>query len=159
MLTAGAVILDVYRRQRLRTVLATLGMVGHQTCEALVPVAFGLVIDRAVRTGDGGAMWLSSVGILLLFTALTFSARGGHWMATKAILEGVSPEGDAPGHGPTSGHPALEFDGVRAEGIAGLSLALTDGEVVGVVPSSAVAAGSLTALTARRSGRARAATP
>ena len=87
MLTAGAVILDVYRRQRLRTVLATLGMVGHQTCEALVPVAFGLVIDRAVRTGDGGAMWLSSVGILLLFTALTFSARGGHWMATKAILE------------------------------------------------------------------------
>ncbi len=87
MLTAGAVIVDVYRRQRLRTILATLGMVGHQTCEALVPVAFGLVIDRAVRTGDGGAMWLSSVGILLLFTALTFSARGGHWMATKAILE------------------------------------------------------------------------
>ena len=87
MLTPGAVILDIYRRQRLRTILATLGMVGHQTCEALVPVAFGLVIDRAVRTGDGRAMWLSSVGILLLFTALTFSARGGHWMATKAILE------------------------------------------------------------------------
>ena len=87
MLTPGAVIADVYRRQRLRTVLATLGMVGHQTCEALVPVAFGLVIDRAVRTGDGGAMWLSAVGIMLLFTALTFSARGGHWMATQAILE------------------------------------------------------------------------
>ncbi len=87
MLTPGAVILDIYRRQRLRTILATLGMVGHQTCEALVPVAFGLVIDRAVRTGDGGAMWLSAVGIMVLFTALTFSARGGHWMATKAILE------------------------------------------------------------------------
>lgn len=320
MLTAGAVIVDVYRRQRLRTILATLGMVGHQTCEALVPVAFGLVIDRAVRTGDGGAMWLSAVGILLLFTALTFSARGGHWMATKAILEeshrlrvemvarilarrprpgdrqtgeqlsivtsdalaateivevvgwmvgatvglgwtafflfridwvlclgiligvpllmlglsrlgprlerrtahqqqtvglaagmaadllaGMRPlrgfggvpeairryktasrtsrdahvsaitataqfagatsfsigvllavvggvaellslEGDAPGHEPTSGRPALEFDGVRAEGIAGLSLTPADGEVIGVVPSSAVAAGSLTAL-------------
>ncbi|HMR47652.1 MAG TPA: ABC transporter ATP-binding protein [Arachnia sp.] len=87
MLTPGTVIADIYRRQRGRTVLATLGMVGHQTCEALVPVAFGVVIDRAVRTGDGGAMWLSAAGLMLLFTALTFSARGGHWMATKAVVE------------------------------------------------------------------------
>lgn len=87
MLTPGAVIADVYRRQRLRTILATLGIVGHQTCEALVPVAFGLVIDRAVRTGDGSAMLLSAFGMMLLFTALTFSARGGQWVATKAILE------------------------------------------------------------------------
>ena len=97
MLTAGAVILDVYRRQRLRTVLATLGMVGHQTCEALVPVAFGLVIDRAVRTGDGGAMWLSSVGILLLFTALTFSVRRDDgivmWLNNPALPTVVSADG------------------------------------------------------------------
>ncbi|HMQ65191.1 MAG TPA: ABC transporter ATP-binding protein, partial [Arachnia sp.] len=62
------------------------------------------------------------------------------------VAELLSLEGDAPGHEPTSGRPALEFDGVRAEGIAGLSLTPADGEVIGVVPSSAVAAGSLTAL-------------
>ncbi len=59
----------------------------HQVCEALVPVAFGLVIDKAVRTGDGSAMIISVLGILGLFTVLTMSWRTGMWFLSQAVLE------------------------------------------------------------------------
>ena len=67
----------VFRRQRRRTALAALCWASHQVCEALVPVAFGLVIDRAVRTGDGSAMVWSVLAILGLFLVLTLSWRTG----------------------------------------------------------------------------------
>ncbi len=59
----------------------------HQVCEALVPVAFGLVIDKAVRTGDCSAMIISVLGILALFTVLTMSWRTGMWFLSRATLE------------------------------------------------------------------------
>ncbi len=84
--TSGAVIIGIVRRQRGRAGLAAGCMAGHQICEALVPVAFGLVIERAVRTGDGSAMVISTIGILALFTVLTLCARIGHWLAMQSVL-------------------------------------------------------------------------
>ena len=70
-----------------RAVLGAMFWASHQVCEALVPVAFGLVIDKAVRTGDGSAMIISVLGILGLFTVLTMSWRTGMWFLSRATLE------------------------------------------------------------------------
>ncbi len=86
-MTGGEVLRDVFGRQRRRALLAAGCWSSHQICEALVPVAFGLVIDRAVRTGDGIAMAWSVLGILALFTVLTMSWRTGEWFVTQATLD------------------------------------------------------------------------
>ena len=51
----------------------------HQTCEALVPVAIGLVVDRAVRTGDASAIALGVAGVVLLFALLTSAGTFAFW--------------------------------------------------------------------------------
>lgn len=56
---------------------ATVLFCGHQAGEALVPVLVGVVIDRAVATGDPGALalWLAVLG--LDFLVLSFAYRWG----------------------------------------------------------------------------------
>ncbi|WP_456544805.1 MULTISPECIES: ABC transporter transmembrane domain-containing protein [unclassified Blastococcus] len=49
----------------------------HQTCEALVPVAIGLTIDRAVATGDVPALGVALLGTGLLFVVLSQAYRFG----------------------------------------------------------------------------------
>lgn len=70
--------------QRRHVALATVFLVGHQTGEALVPVLVGVVIDEAVRTGDGGALlgWLALLGLdfALLSLSYRFGARRA-WLA------------------------------------------------------------------------------
>ncbi|WP_394620162.1 ABC transporter transmembrane domain-containing protein [Lentzea sp. JNUCC 0626] len=56
---------------------------GHQTCEALVPVALGLAIDQAVATGEVSALLLSVGGLVALFAALNTCYR---WFARSAQL-------------------------------------------------------------------------
>lgn len=65
------------RRHRGRVIGAVAGFCGHQTCETLVPVAIGLVIDRAVVTGDVRNLVIGVVGILVLLNVLMFSWRIG----------------------------------------------------------------------------------
>ena len=55
-------------------------------CEALVPVAFGLVIGRAVTTGDVGEMVLGAVGILALFAVLAAAGGYGYYFTGRAAL-------------------------------------------------------------------------
>lgn len=74
-------------RQRRHTALSAAFWSLHQVCEALVPVAIGLVIDHAVSTGSGGAMLWSLLGVFGLFTALTMGWRTGYWFICKALLE------------------------------------------------------------------------
>ena len=49
----------------------------HQACEALVPVAIGLTIDRAVATGEVPALVIALAGTGLLFVVLSQAYRFG----------------------------------------------------------------------------------
>jgi len=80
-------IVGMFRRQRRDATLCTAFWSLHQVCEALVPVAIGLVIDQAVGTGSTGAMVLSVLGVFALFTALTMGWRMGFWFLSRAEQE------------------------------------------------------------------------
>lgn len=64
---------------------------GHQFGEALVPVLIGLVIDRAVAGGDGGALLLWLAVLAVVYVGLSFSfrfgARAGERAAEQAAHE------------------------------------------------------------------------
>lgn len=64
------------------TMLATT----HQASEALVPVLIGVVIDRAIRTGDGGAMLLWTVSVAGLFVVLATAGLLGYYLLERAGL-------------------------------------------------------------------------
>ena len=71
--------------RRLWTGTALIGL--HQVCEATVPILIGVIVDRAVATGDPGrlALW---VGVLAaLFLVLTTAYRTGARQLMKAIAE------------------------------------------------------------------------
>lgn len=83
---SGAVVLRrALRRQRGRVVLGIALLCTHQAAEALIPVAIGVVIDRAVATGDVRALALSLGGLAALFTVLAFAYRTGARMAYAAV--------------------------------------------------------------------------
>ncbi|MET7863082.1 ABC transporter ATP-binding protein [Micromonospora taraxaci] len=83
---SGSVVLRrALRRQRRRVVLGIVLLCAHQATEALVPVAIGLIIDRAVATGDVAALLLSLAGLAALFTALAFAYRTGARLAYAAV--------------------------------------------------------------------------
>ncbi|MEU8285140.1 ABC transporter ATP-binding protein [Micromonospora sp. NPDC048905] len=84
-ITGGVVLRRALRRQRNRVVLGVALLCTHQAAEALVPVAIGVVIDRAVATGDGGALLLSLAGLAALFTVLAFAYRTGARLAYAAV--------------------------------------------------------------------------
>ncbi|RIV40077.1 ABC transporter ATP-binding protein [Micromonospora radicis] len=83
----GRLIGGMFRRQRRDTALCAGFWSLHQVCEALVPVAIGLVIDQAVGTGSGTAMLWSVLGIFALFVALTMGWRFGFWFLSKAVVQ------------------------------------------------------------------------
>ncbi|MEO3769171.1 ABC transporter ATP-binding protein [Micromonospora sp. B9E7] len=83
---SGSVVLRrALRRQRSRVVLGIVLLCAHQATEALVPVAIGVIIDRAVATGDVRALLLSLAGLAALFTALAFAYRTGARLAYAAV--------------------------------------------------------------------------
>ncbi|MDJ0395331.1 ABC transporter ATP-binding protein [Rhodococcus sp. G-MC3] len=57
----------------------------HQFCETMVPVAIGLIVGRAIDTGDGGAMILSLLGLVGLFVVLSYAYRFGARIIVVAI--------------------------------------------------------------------------
>ncbi|MGW3887822.1 ABC transporter transmembrane domain-containing protein [Micromonospora chokoriensis] len=83
---SGSVVLRrALRRQRRRVVLGIVLLCAHQATEALVPVAIGVIIDRAVATGEVAALLLSLAGLAALFTALAFAYRTGARLAYAAV--------------------------------------------------------------------------
>ncbi|SDK48346.1 putative ABC transport system ATP-binding protein [Nocardioides sp. YR527] len=78
---------EILRRQRPRVVGSALCLVGHQSCEALVPVAIGLAIDAAVVSGSVPLLTLSLAGIALLFTVLTMCYRWFARLAQGAVID------------------------------------------------------------------------
>ncbi|GIJ20616.1 ABC transporter ATP-binding protein [Micromonospora lutea] len=85
--TTGRLIRRMFWRQRRDTALCAAFWSLHQVCEALVPVAIGLVIDQAVGTGSTSAMAWSVLGIFALFTALTMGWRSGFWFLSRAVTQ------------------------------------------------------------------------
>ncbi|WP_326553484.1 ABC transporter ATP-binding protein [Micromonospora sp. NBC_01813] len=57
----------------------------HQAAEAAVPLAIGLIVERAVATGDLTALAVSVAGLIGLFTVLTFAWRFGARLTETAI--------------------------------------------------------------------------
>lgn len=83
---AGGAILrrTVTRNARLLT-LGSLLICGHQLCEAAVPVVIGLVIGRAVETGDVGALAAWIAALAMLFVVLTTCYQSGARILMRAI--------------------------------------------------------------------------
>nr|WP_306368757.1 ABC transporter ATP-binding protein [Nocardiopsis sp. CC223A] len=73
------------RRNRRDVACATVLHSLHQLAEALVPVAIGVTIDRAVFTGDVGALALCVLGMAVLFTVLAFAYRIGARFSVRAV--------------------------------------------------------------------------
>lgn len=84
-LTGGRLLTGVFVRQRRRVALGALCWAGHQTCEALVPVAIGLTIDYAVRTSDPLGMLIGAVGFFALFIVLTLCWQTGALVLTRGV--------------------------------------------------------------------------
>lgn len=66
---------SVLRRNRRRHAYASVCIMGHQSCEALVPLLLGLAIDTAVGPSDPLRLVLSLVSLVALFVALTMCWR------------------------------------------------------------------------------------
>ncbi|MEI4281127.1 ABC transporter ATP-binding protein [Klenkia terrae] len=75
--TPGALLRRSLRRHPRRLGWATVLLSLHQTCEALVPVAIGVTIDRAVATGSLPALVASLGATALLFVVLSQAYRYG----------------------------------------------------------------------------------
>lgn len=78
---------QILRRQRRRVVGSALCLVGHQSCEALVPVAIGLAIDAAVVSGSVPLLAVSLAGIALLFAVLTTCYRWFARLGRGAVID------------------------------------------------------------------------
>ncbi|MBG0830166.1 ABC transporter ATP-binding protein [Planomonospora sp. ID67723] len=91
---------------------------GHQACEALVPVMIGVVIDRAISTGDAAELagWIAALAAV--FAVLSFSYRFSFRIAERAS--------------------ELAAHGLRAE-LAGRVLQARGGAEAGRLPGELVA--------------------
>jgi ABC-type multidrug transport system fused ATPase/permease subunit len=63
-------------RRGWRLSASSIGFMTHQACEAAVPVLIGLVIDRAIATGDGSALlrWLLILGAVFVVLSVSYQA-------------------------------------------------------------------------------------
>lgn len=86
----GAAILrrTVTRNARLLTV-GSLLICGHQLCEAMVPVMIGVVIGRAVETGDVGQLVIWVAALAALFVVLNLCYRFG----ARQLMLAIATEG------------------------------------------------------------------
>jgi putative ABC transport system ATP-binding protein len=83
-LSGAALLREAVRGQRRAVTGGALLLMTHQVAEALVPVMVGVVIDRAVATGETNAL-LWSLGLLaLLFVVLSNAFRIGYAIISRA---------------------------------------------------------------------------
>jgi putative ABC transport system ATP-binding protein len=82
--TGSRVLIDGIVRNRRWLTAGSAMYGGHQICEALVPVVIGVIIDRAVATGDVGALILWVAVLAVLFVVLSLMWRFGARLLTYA---------------------------------------------------------------------------
>ncbi|MET0475794.1 MAG: ABC transporter ATP-binding protein [Mycobacterium sp.] len=83
--TGGAILRRTVTRNAKLLTFGSLLICGHQLCEAAVPVMIGLVIGRAVETGDVGQLVLWVVALAALFVVLTTCYQSGARFLMRAI--------------------------------------------------------------------------
>ena len=82
--TRRTVLRGAVSRQRRRVVLGSALLISHQAGEAMVPVMVGATIDRAIVTGDEGALALWLGLLAATFAVLSFSYRLGDRQLERA---------------------------------------------------------------------------
>src|SRR3712207_3688329 len=65
---------------------STILAAGHQLSEAAVPVVVGVVLDRAVGTGDGSALALWLAVVAGVFVVLASCGAVAYWLMDRARL-------------------------------------------------------------------------
>lgn len=81
----GAQLLRRAARRRIRELLGGSGALSvWQVCEALVPVAIGIIVDRAIIPLSISALVISIIGLGLLFTVLSLGYRFGARLCNTA---------------------------------------------------------------------------
>ncbi|GAB3260847.1 ABC transporter ATP-binding protein [Alteromonas gracilis] len=123
---AGALLRRTLRRQRRRLVGAVALISVWQLSEAAVPVLLGVLIDRAVASGDPGQLLLWSLVLCAHFAVLSSSYRfGSRWANRAKLVEEHRLRTEIADH-------VLDARGVRTERLPGevLSIATADAEIV-----------------------------
>jgi putative ABC transport system ATP-binding protein len=83
-ITGSRVLIGGIVRNRRWLTLGSAMYGAHQICEALVPVVIGVIIDRAVATGDVAALVLWIAVLAVLFVVLSLMWRFGARLLTYA---------------------------------------------------------------------------
>lgn len=85
--TANGLLLRAVKRRRHLVVPGLVLMTLWQLCEALVPIAIGVIVDVAIIPLDRWALLWSVVGLVALFTVLSLGYRFGARMSNRALQE------------------------------------------------------------------------
>ncbi|MEU4563824.1 ABC transporter ATP-binding protein [Actinoplanes sp. NPDC023936] len=137
----------------------------HQATEAMVPVTIGVIIDRAVATGDGTALLASLAGLTVLFTVLAMAWRFGsrlgfgaaereaHLLRVEIAEKALDPRGQTSGLrdgellSVAAGDTEQAVEAVRAVGLAAAACtALLVSAVALIVVNPPLGAGVLVAV-------------
>ncbi|WP_127479023.1 ABC transporter ATP-binding protein [Nocardioides pantholopis] len=127
--TAGALIRRTLRRQRRPLVVSVALVTVWQVAELMVPALIGVIIDRAVVTGDLAQMVLWAVVLAVHFVVLSLSYRFGARVGLRALqVESHALRTEVSGH-------VLSPRGARSDRLPGdvLTIATTDAEMVATV--------------------------
>ncbi|WP_447913493.1 ABC transporter transmembrane domain-containing protein [Microbacterium phyllosphaerae] len=76
------------RGRRARAAVSIAGFCGHQLAEVMVPVAVGVVIDRAIAPGDPVALGWALAFLVVVFAVLIVSWQLGDRAGTKVYAQG-----------------------------------------------------------------------
>jgi putative ABC transport system ATP-binding protein len=143
--TGRSVLRDSIGAYRRHVVIATVFLCAHQTGEALVPILVGMVIDKAVTTGDPRALagWLLVLG--LDFAVLSYCYRWGarrSWFAyvraeqrlrLQFIGRVLDPRGGAEAGRLPGGLASIATSDARRVGVVSFALPLGLAAVVALI--------------------------
>ena len=140
MKTGGtAILLRTLVRNRVRLGIGTVLVCLHQVAETLVPISIGVIVDRAVATGDVFALAVWLCALALLFLVLTAAWRFG----ARFIV--VAMQNEAHQLRMEVAHRILDPRGVRTDLRAGelLSVSTSDADraawIADITPRAAAA--------------------
>ena len=125
---------SILRSRRRHLAAASSLFVSHQVGELLVPVVAGVVIDRAVATGDGAAVVRWLIVLALVFAVLSTSWRWADRLLTRSVEE--------------SAHELRMRITARVTDPRGFAEAMPAGQVVSVATSDANATAEIQTATA-----------
>lgn len=134
-----AILCRVLTRNRRLLGIGTVLVCLHQIAETLVPISIGVIVDRAVATGDTAALLVSLVSLAVLFLVLTAAWRFGARFVMTAM------QGEAHRLRMEVAHRILDPRGVRTELRAGelLTVSTSDADraawIADIVPRVAAA--------------------